>query len=101
LNPPVCKYNTNQRYIVKLAYIGTHLIVLFKFQSDTKLNHSPIVHMDPSVSGNSSSLSPAFEWRTVELSHKSKEVPSSRWGHSMILTHDYLFVFGGYAGNRD
>jgi len=52
------------------------------------------------MSGNSSFLSSVYQWRTVELSNKAKEAPSPRWGHSMILNHDCLYIFGGYAGNR-
>ncbi len=41
-----------------------------------------------------------FEWHRASYSQRSVEIPSARWGHSMTLAKDDLYVFGGYAGNN-
>ena len=45
----------------------------------------------------STSHSP-FQWHSVTLNQRSYECPSARWGHSMVLAENNIYVFGGYAG---
>jgi hypothetical protein len=40
-----------------------------------------------------------YSWKAVIKSEYNREVPSARWGHSMILVNDHILIFGGYAGN--
>ena len=39
-----------------------------------------------------------LSWKHLELSILNKEIPTPRWGHSMISTPNKVFIFGGYAG---
>jgi len=55
--------------------------------------------MSSNTPKNKTLLSHAFEWNKVCLNQKNRETPSSRWGHSMTLTENDLFVFGGFASN--
>lgn len=36
-------------------------------------------------------------WNPVLLSKGSKSGPTARWGHTMTLANDSIYIFGGYA----
>jgi hypothetical protein len=42
----------------------------------------------------------SYPWKAVLKSNYTREAPSARWGHSMTLANERIFIFGGYGGNR-
>jgi len=40
----------------------------------------------------------SYQWHPITLNKRCYESPSARWGHSMVLAENDIYVFGGYAG---
>jgi len=55
--------------------------------------------MNSNTPKNKTLLHHAFEWNRISLNKRGREIPSPRWGHTMTLIDNDLYVFGGYTSS--